>query len=459
MLDHISVASLRGNLSFLASDLLEGRDTPSRGLDIAAEFIADQFRRAGLEPSFQTATVIRAKADAQELSLVDGETRITAERSDLRARAAAPVMLADLPVYKIDLAAKVELSALKDRVVLFELGAGQWDAADRIWPKLMRSGAAAILVAGEPGRSLVEPDLFVPAAEPAVPAVSVTTATFSELCGRLKPGLTAARASLRISISSRSEGTAKNVFAILRGSDPVLRDSCVVLSAHYDHLGLKSFGTGHRVYNGADDDGSGTVSVLEIAAALAAMPAPPRRSIVFVTFFGEEEGLYGSKYFARNLPCPAEKTVAAINIEQVGRTDTDHGPMPNTVAFIAPSFTSVPSEFSAAAERTGITLPAKPALGDDFFERSDNLSLAEEGIPAHTVAIPAMFADYHGVGDTWEKIDYPNMAGIDRMLALGLIQLANDTQAPTWAPGVSATADFAAAWRSLHPSQSTAGRP
>ncbi|HZU24143.1 MAG TPA: M28 family peptidase, partial [Bryobacteraceae bacterium] len=299
---------------------------------------------------------------------------------------------------------------------------------------------------GERGRSMVESDLFVPEAEPAVPAISVTTAAVVELCRQLKPGLTPVRVALRIGLSSRTDGTAKNVVAVLRGSDPALRDTCVVLSAHYDHLGMKGSGEGHRVFNGANDDGTGTVSVLEIASALAAMPTPPRRSVVFVTFFGEEEGLYGSQYFARHLPCPVEKTIAGINLEQLGRPDTDRGPMPSAIALIAPSYTSIPADFTDAAEATGVSMLAKPALGDDFFSRSDNISLAEVGIPAHTAAIPAMFPDYHAVGDTWEKIDYPNMARLDRMLALGIIRLADDPDPPHWTPGIAATAGFATAF-------------
>jgi hypothetical protein len=400
--------------------------------------------------------VIRARAEAQEFSIGG----VSAERGGMRARADAPAMLRDTPVYKLDLAAPaLDVAALQGHAVLFEVGPGQWDLADRIWGKLVRSNAAAIVIAGSRGRALVESDLFMPEVEPAIPAVNVTTPAIVELCRQLKPGPAGLRVSLRISIASRTEGTARNVVAMLAGSDAALKDTCVVLSAHYDHLGMKPGPAGDRVYNGANDDGSGTVSVLEIAGALASMPARPRRSIVFALFFGEEEGLYGSRFFARHPPCPAAKIVAAVNLEQLGRTDTDRGPMPATLAFIAPSYTTVPDEFASAAADTGVTLPDKPALGDDFFARSDNVSLAEAGIPAHTAAIPAMFADYHAVGDTWQKVDYPNMVRLTRMLALGLIHLADDPEPPHWNSGIPATAEFVAAWRRGHPVQSTAGRP
>ena len=117
-----------------------------------------------------------------------------------------------------------------------------------------------------------------------------------------------------------------NVAAILQGSDPGLKDQFVMVTAHYDHLGMMSSGgDGDRIYNGANDDGSGTVSVIEIAKALARMPVQPRRSLLFVAFFGEEEGLLGSFYYAKHPLVPLKSTVADLNLEQMGRTDDPEG--------------------------------------------------------------------------------------------------------------------------------------
>jgi len=458
-LDHISASSLRGALSFLASDALEGRDTPSRGLDIAAEYIASKFRAAGLDPFFQTAQVIRATAVPQQLAITDGGRTVTAGPGEMRARAERTVELADAQLYKVDLAAPLphDAGVFDGKVVLFEFGPGQWSAVERLWPVLMSSGAAAVVVVGERGRALIESDMFVPGAERPVPVVSVVDDSVKEFCRAMKTG-SAARISLRILTSSRTVATAKNVIAILRGADPELRGTCVVLSAHYDHLGVKRTTRGELVFNGANDDGSGTVSVLEVAAALASMPQPPRRSIVFVTFFGEEEGLYGSAYFARHLPCPLAQTIADINLEQLGRPNTDHGEMRNSLTFVGQGYTTLAAGFASAAEATGVTIAAHPALGDEFFSRSDNFSLAERGIPAQTIAIPANFAEYHAVGDTWEKIDYANLARLDGMIALGLIRLADDSQPPQWNAGNPAVGEYREEWRRMHGS-APAGRP
>jgi len=456
VLDHIRVASLRGRLSFLASDLLEGRDTPSRGLDIAAEYIAAGFRRAGLEAAgdagsyFQTVPVIRAAAAAQEFRIAARDTVLSAAASDLRARAADPLTLTDAPVYKIDLADGAAMRALnaaelKGKVVLFELGPGQWDAEAALWTTLEHSEIAAVVVTGERGRGLIPAgeDVFVPAAERPLPAVSVTATEIIDFCQSLKAGgASNARMTLRIDIASRVEQTAKNVVAMLRGSDSSLNKTCVILSAHYDHLGVKKTPQGQRVFPGANDNGSGTVSMMEIAEALAAMPQPPRRSIVFAAFFGEEEGLYGSEYFVRHLPCGRQATIADVNLEQLGRTDTDKGKLADALAFTGRDYTTIARQFASAATLTGVSIAEHAEVGDDFFARSDNFSFATAGIPDHTVAIPAMFADYHAAGDTWDKIDYPNMARLDRAIALGLIRLADDAQAPEWNAQNPKTAGF-----------------
>src|SRR5262249_18763676 len=111
----------------------------------------------------------------------------------------------------------------------------------------------------------------------------------------------------------------RNVVGLLRGSDPALKDSYLIVSAHYDHIGVRPTGEGDRINNGANDDGSGTVSVIELASALAGLKQRPRRSIVFITWFGEEKGLVGSRYYGRHPLFPLEKTVAMVNLEQVGR--------------------------------------------------------------------------------------------------------------------------------------------
>jgi Zn-dependent M28 family amino/carboxypeptidase len=313
-LNHISADSLRGHLSFIAADALEGRNTPSRGLDIAAQYIAAQFRRAGLEPVgddgyFQTSTILPKGAE----------------------------------------------SAVK-------------------------------------------------------------------VC---------------------------NVIGLLRGSDPILKDSYVLVTAHYDHLGTKP-GAGDTIFNGANDDGSGTVSVIELASALAAMKKRPRRSIVFITFFGEEKGLLGSRYYGQHPIFPIDKTVADVNLEQVGRTDSDEGPQVNNASMTGFDFSDLGAIFKAAGERTGIKVYKHERNSDAFFGRSDNQALASQGVPAHTLCVAYVYPDYHGLGDHWDKIDYQNMAKVNRCVALGLLMIANNPQAPRWNEANLKAARYVQAWKARH---------
>jgi Peptidase family M28 len=307
VLDRITADSLRGHLSFIASDLLEGRDTPSRGLDLAAEYIAAQFRRAALEP------------------------------------------------------------------------------------------------AGEMGKSYFQ-----------------------------------------------IVGGQKNVIGLMRGSDPVLRESYVIISAHYDHVGIGKAVDGDSIYNGANDDGSGTVSVIEIASALAAMKRKPKRSIVFIAWSGEEKGLLGSQQYSRNPVFPLEKTVAMINLELVGRTDSIEGPQIDNASMTGFDFTDLGRIFKAAGRKTGIRVYKHEGYSDLFFARSDNQALADVGVPAHTLCVAFEYPDYHRPGDHWDKIDYENMARVNRMVALALIDIANNRIAPKWNAANPKTEKYVKAWRALH---------
>lgn len=313
-LERISADSLRGHLSFIASDLLEGRNTPSRGLDIAAEYIAAMFRRAGLEPAG---------------------------------------------------------------------GDGYFQATE-----------------------------FVPRGAPDEPVKS------------------------------------RNVAAILRGSDPALKGTYVIVSAHYDHLGVRDQTEGEdKIFNGANDDGSGTVTLIEVASALARMRPRPKRSLLFIAFEGEEKGLRGSRYYGRHPLVPLEKTVAQVNLEHLGRTDDIEGPQVGTAAVTGFDYSTVGATLKSAGDALGLKVYKHPTKSDAFFRRSDNQSLADLGVPAHTLSVAYEFPDYHGAGDHWEKLDYANMEKIARLVALGVLMIAEDANEPRWDEQNPKTEAFVRAWK------------
>jgi hypothetical protein len=224
-------------------------------------------------------------------------------------------------------------------------------------------------------------------------------------------------------------GGVKNVIGLLPGTDPKLKDTYVLVTAHYDHLGQR--GTeGDTIFNGANDDASGTAAVMEIANALRDFK--PRRSIVFMAFWGEEQGLRGSAYYGANPVFPIDRTVAMVNIEQIGRTDDTEGLRVGAVSITGFDFSSMSNVFNAAGKATGIGVQKHPVNSDRFFVASDNAALALKGIPAHTVCTAFMFPDYHQPGDHWDKLDYGNMAKVSKMIALSTIMLADSDQVPKW---------------------------
>jgi Zn-dependent M28 family amino/carboxypeptidase len=219
----------------------------------------------------------------------------------------------------------------------------------------------------------------------------------------------------------------RNVAAILRGSDPVLREQYVVLSAHYDHIGQNATG----IFHGANDNASGTASVIEIAEALAALHPHPKRSILFLTFFGEEKGLLGSYYYTHHPLVPLKNTVADVNLEQMGRTDDVTGRKVGGFVFTGPSYSNLPAIVSGAAKLEGVNTYKRPDA-DDYFDRSDNYAFARQGVVAHTIAVTVEFPGYHALGDTLDKIDYANMAKVDRGVAAGIVELADEPAPPKW---------------------------
>jgi len=140
-----------------------------------------------------------------------------------------------------------------------------------------------------------------------------------------------------------------------------------VLTGHYDHLGVRGTGEGDHIYNGANDDASGTSSVIEIAKALASLPQRPRRSIVFMTLFGEELGDLGSRYYCQHPVFPLAKTIANINLEQLGRTDDTEGPRLLQFNLTGFDYTDIAAYLSKAGEETGIRVVKHEKNSDSFF--------------------------------------------------------------------------------------------
>lgn len=455
VLEDITAWDLKSHLAFLASDALEGRYTPSPGLEIAADFIASQFSAAGLEPAgdqgyFQTAHMVdRTMPKAQsELTVRNGPDTIHVPASAIAIMEdPAASNMTNTPVVAIsndsdgwksqDLTGKaviVELPAEVDRASYMNV---------RRLTAAISSSKAAVLIflASKPwparGGSRLIADSDLEGIH--TPVVSVAS---KEMQDWVRAG---AKGTISLDIPAPEDKpvVVKNVIGILRGSDPQLKNTYVLLTAHYDHIGTTATAgraanpqatpePNDHIYNGANDDGSGTVSVIEIASALARLKHHPKRTMVFMTFFGEERGELGSQYYGKHPVFPIADTVADLNLEQVGRTDSTEGPQISNASMTGFDYSDMVKYLEAAGRRTGVKVYMNKEASDAYFTRSDNASLAEQGVPAHTLCVAYDYPDYHGLGDEWQKIDYANMAKVDRMVALGLLDIANSLHAPEW---------------------------
>ena len=489
MLDRISADSLRGHLSFIASDLLEGRATPSRGQEIAAEYIAAQFRRAGLEPVgddgyFQTANwaVLEGNPAAFELSINGagagqalsvnaaqvtfvGDQAVDVNGVRLIKLADASTLTALQP---LQLAGQAVITEIPDfrrepREKWGELQTKQNDLLNKV-----RAANPALLVvldrAVTTGRGIGSKRLLDPEGgggrpggggnNNGVPMLNVYDPRVVKLFDALKSGDTGATLTLHLPASTERPVKLRNVIGVLRGSDPVLKDTYVLVTGHYDHIGTAAqrctpIGN-DTICNGANDDGSGTVSVIELASALATLKQRPKRTLVFMTVFGEESGLLGSRYYGRHPIFPIEKTIADVNLEHVGRTDDSEGDKTGTATLTGFDYTDVGPIFEKAGEMTGIRVYKHLQNSDSFFGRSDNQALADQGVPAHTLCVAFIFPDYHQAGDHWDKINYPNLAKTNRMVALALLTLADSTTVPKWNEANPKTERYVKAWKARH---------
>lgn len=476
LIDRISADSMRGHLSFLASDLLEGRDTPSKGLDIAAAYIASQFRRFGLKPIvegehgyFQMSSVTQRSRDAAAFRMVinAGPPPRELSASDISLMyGGEAVNISNAPLHWLAPTAPAEtfpkredgaetggvlVTDLPDLMSMTAEDVREALQAYRTFFANAKESGAALVIAVDPhsegGQGLGSESRQYRNLTAGVPFLRVHGQAATALRTAAEAN---ARLSFHLSPVVETNVPVKNVAGILRGSDPELAEEFILITAHYDHIGRGRAVNGDDIYNGANDDASGTTSVLELARAFAALSERPKRSLLFLCFYGEESGLLGSRHYGENPIVPLKNTIAMVNLEHMGRTDDSEGPSEMRLMPTGFDFSTLTDWFVQAGSDAGVAVFHHPRNSGSFFSRSDNIALAAHGIPAHTFCTAFIFPDYHGAGDHWDKIDYDNMAAVNRTMALGLWRLANDSDRPQWNTDHPSTGRYVEAWRALH---------
>ena len=241
--------------------------------------------------------------------------------------------------------------------------------------------------------------------------------------------LSGLRVSVELKDSVVSSSEAPNTVGILEGSDPVLKDEYLVYSAHMDHIGVAA-GRADSINNGADDDASGTVGVIELAEAFSRAGARPKRSIIFLTVSGEEKGLWGSRYFTEHPAVPIDRIVADLNIDMIGRN------WPDTIVAIGKEHSDLGATLervNAAHRELGMTAIDDQWPEERFYFRSDHYNFARKGVPI-LFFFNGVHPDYHRVTDSPDKIDSEKEARILRLLYYLGREIGDAADRPRWKP-------------------------
>lgn len=452
----IDVKDLRQNLYILASDAMQGRETGQPGQRMAAEFVAGKFEKAGLETVqgsyFQPVPLISSQIKGGHMHFGSAhghfmENFMPSQGVSIsRIEDSAPVFVGygvrdgDWDDYK-DL-------DVQGRVVVMLKGAPA--GVDSAWADdfdMKRSlaeslGAQAVVATMESFESLLPRykrwitrdrmrlNIEREGTGPTVPTFWISDDLMSGVLGNMKKvhkrlGKGKGRGPLEdailieMDIEKRSFDS-ENIWGALRGSDPELADEWVVISCHYDHIGAKD----GEIFNGADDDGSGTVSLIECVEAwteAAKQGHGPRRSVLFLAFVGEEKGLLGSDWYTSNPAIPLARTVCDLNIDMVGRTDAEHPDSDRYVYLIgADKLSSDLHRISEDANEkfTQLALDYTFNAPDDpnrYYYRSDHYNFAKHNVPV-IFYFSGVHEDYHGAGDTPDKIHYEKLSEIARLV-------------------------------------------
>ena len=501
----VDASRLEGHVRVLADDAMQGRGTGTPGYDRAAQYVAEQMQEIGLVPGgrggyLQPVPFLRGdvRANACSFALVRGgesvpfevgrdvlfspdylRTKWTTEAPlvfagygvaapelqyddfaglDVRGkvlvafRGAPPRFPNDERAYYSNGLVKEQLAAARGAIGILQITKPD-DEARAPWGRNVRQsklpGFRWIDAGGAPSNTQAAIELsasFSPQAEPRVFEGSPKTyaQAVADADSSRVQSFPLAWSVKAVRVTDHSRAASPNVVGILRGSDPKLRNECIVISAHLDHLGISEPVNGDSINNGAYDNASGTAMMLEVARAFASLKTKPKRTMVFLSVTGEEKGLQGSDYFARNPPPDSLDVVGDVNLDMVLLLR----PLTKVVA-IGGEHTSLGPIVQRAAKLAGLETAPDPIPAEVVFVRSDQFSFVKQGIPAifpvsgndgsadGTSEVGHWRVDhYHSPNDDMSQpFDWPSGARFTSMAFWAAWIAADSPHAPAWNPG------------------------
>ncbi|WP_338872931.1 M20/M25/M40 family metallo-hydrolase [Spirosoma sp. SC4-14] len=455
----ITKAEVEAQTRFLASDELQGRRTGEIGNQIAARYIAEQFRQLGLKTPpgqndyLQTIALERVKA-ASKATLIVGTDTLRLGK-DLVVMAGEPTRISGEVVYAgyglTDGDDGYKGRDVKGRIVVLQGGSPEAKGPGEIFRasaekrKLAaQKGAAAVLELYSESIPWGFVNQYFSREQIALPVTDGNSAPVAHLWvnntnNQYKQLKEAGQTvSLQTSGRPRTPAPSANVAGIIEGTDPKLKEEYVMLSAHFDHVGVgKQGGSQYQpsdsIFNGARDNAFGTVAILEAAKALSQQR--PKRSILVLALTGEEVGLLGSRYYAEHPLIPLKQTIFDLNSDGAGYNDT------TIVSVIGLERTGARAEIEAGAQSAGLSVFAEPAPEQGLFDRSDNVSFAAKGVPAPTFSAGFKSFDaaigkyYHQAIDNPESLDFNYVQRFCQAFAHAARLIADRPTRPQWSAG------------------------
>jgi peptidase M28-like protein len=470
----ITAEDVRQRIYRIADDSMRGRATPSPELEKMAGYVAAEFRRFGLTPAGDSGgylqryplNVYEAVAESaavwasgtasvrwtlgQDMKFIQGTP--SADRT-----AAGAILVTGTP----QSGGGIDSATATGKIAIVPIGATGFagasallqrhpaaivvilDLPDSMWAQFPSQQSGRVVENPNAGGGLVIPPILAVRgaqaqswlAQAGVNLDSARAGAAGPLAARAVPGLT-----LHVELPRRllQRTGAPNVVGILEGSDPVLKHEYVVFSGHMDHIGMPNDGEGcspkgaDSICNGADDDGTGSVAVLELAEAFASAPVRPKRSLIFLTVSGEERGLWGSAYFADHPTVPIDSIVADLNSDMVGRSDT----LRDSMVVIGREHSDLGTtldQVAAAHPELRMTPVGDRWPQENLYFRSDHYNFARKGVPI-LFFTSGLHPDYHQVSDTPDKIDTEKEARFVRLEYYLGETVANAAQKPQWNP-------------------------